>query len=931
MATAAPARRTSTATRSATRPTGPATAAARANATPSLLLLDGHSLAYRAFFALPVEKFSTTTGQPTNAVYGFTSMLINLLRDERPTHVAVAFDLSRQTWRSEEFADYKANRSSSPADFKGQVELIKEVLAALRIDVLTAENYEADDVIATLTTRAEAQGMTVEICTGDRDALQLVTPGVTVLYPRRGVSDMTRFTPEEVMAKYGLTPAQYPDFAALRGDPSDNLPGIVGVGEKTAAKWIREFGSLGELVDRVDEVPGKTGDALRASLSSVLQNRRLTQLVRDVELSTDPIDLLARPYDREAVHEIFDNLQFKVLRERLLETFEQADETSTEGFDVSGVRLAAGQIAGWLDLHARDAVGIALRGVWAPGGGNVGTIAIADAAGVSAVIDVASLDPADDAAVALWLADPLRPKVGHDLKTPINALFARGWPVAGVTCDTALAAYLALPGQRVFDLGDLVQRYLHRTLDGGPEEENAQEQLTLSFPAAADEPAADDVEAADDRAEMVKALAVIELAAVLQVSLQASGQQALLTEIELPVMDVLGRMERTGIAVDLPYLEDLHSTFDSEAQMAAAAAYAVLGHEVNLGSPKQLQVVLFDELNMPRTKKTKTGYTTDADALIALHEQTQHPFLTHLLRHRDVTKLKTTVEGLLKAVGDDGRIHTTYLQNIAATGRLSSTEPNLQNIPVRTDEGRRIRAAFVPGAGFTSLITADYSQIEMRIMAHLSEDLALIEAFRSGEDLHTAVAVRAFGVPAAEVTPELRRRIKAMSYGLAYGLSAFGLSGQLKISVEEAREQMDAYFARFGGIRDYLRRAVDVARLDGYTQTLYGRRRYLPDLTSDHRQRRELAERAALNAPIQGSAADIIKVAMLNVQRRIDHEGLKSRLLLQVHDELLCEVAPGEQEALTSLLREEMAGAFPLEVVLEVSVGIGGSWDAAAH
>ena len=926
-ATAAP-RPKRTPAKPASRSKSPAKAAVVAG--PTLLLLDGHSLAYRAFFALPVEKFSTTTGQPTNAVYGFTSMLINLLRDERPTHVAVAFDLSRQTWRSEEFAEYKANRSSSPTDFKGQVELIKEVLAALRIEVLTAENYEADDVIATLTTRAEAEGMSVRICTGDRDALQLVTDKVTVLYPKRGVSDMTRFTPEEMQEKYGLTPAQYPDFAALRGDPSDNLPGIPGVGEKTAAKWVREFGSLGELVDRVDEIPGKTGDALRASLSSVLQNRRLTQLVREVELPIDPVDLVAQPYDREAVHEIFDNLQFKVLRERLLETFEQADETSTEGFDVSGMRLPTGMVAGWLAVHAADTVGISLRGTWSPGGGDVSTIAVADATGTSAVIDVTSLDQHDDAAVAAWLADPDRPKVGHDLKAPLNALAARGWQVQGISSDTALAAYLALPGQRAFDLGDLVQRYLHRTLDAGPIEESGGEQLSLAFPDPA-EIEVDDADAAADKAEMIKALAIIELAAALQVSLEESGQLALLTEIELPVMRVLGRMERQGIAVDVPYLEDLRSTFDAEIQTAAAAAFGVLGHEVNLGSPKQLQVVLFDELNMPKTKKTKTGYTTDADALTALHEQTEHPFLTHLLRHRDVTRLKGTVEGLLKAVGDDGRIHTTYLQNIAATGRLSSTEPNLQNIPVRTDEGRRIRAAFVPGAGFDALITADYSQIEMRIMAHLSEDAGLIEAFRSGEDLHTAVAVRAFGVPASEVTPELRRRIKAMSYGLAYGLSAFGLSGQLKISVEDAREQMDAYFARFGGIRDYLRRAVDVARLDGYTQTLYGRRRYLPDLTSDHRQRRELAERAALNAPIQGSAADIIKVAMLNVQQRLDAEGMTSRLLLQVHDELLCEVAPGEQEALTELLRQEMAGAFPLTVDLDVSVGVGRSWDAAAH
>jgi len=929
MATAPTAMKTASAKGAAEKRFAQGSPAALANTRPSLLLLDGHSLAYRAFFALPVEKFSTTSGQPTNAVYGFTSMLINLLRDERPTHVAVAFDLSRQTWRREEFAEYKANRSASPTDFNGQVELIKEVLGALRIVVLTAENYEADDVIATLTTRAEALDMTVKICTGDRDALQLVTEAVTVLYPKRGVSDMTRFTPEEVQEKYGLTPAQYPDFAALRGDPSDNLPGIAGVGEKTAAKWVREFGSLAELVDRVDEVPGKAGDALRAGLSSVLQNRRLTQLVRDVELAAGPAELSVQPYDREAVHEIFDSLQFKVLRERLLDTFEQADATSTAGFEVAGVRLKSSQVAGWLAAHATSMVGISIRGTWAPGGGDVSTITVADASGFSAVIDVTTLDPTEDAAVADWLADPLRPKVGHDLKAPLNALVARGWTVAGISCDTALAAYLVLPGQRVFELGDLVQRYLHRTLSASPDDAAEPAQLSLAF----QEPGTNDadLQEVDDRHEMIKALAVIELAAALQVSLVESGQQGLLVDIELPVMEVLARMERRGIAVDVGYLEDLQSRFESQANAAALAAYAVIGHEVNLGSPKQLQVVLFDELKMPKTKKTKTGYTTDADALLALQEQHPNDFLTHLLRHRDVTKLKTTVQGLLKAVSEDGRIHTTYLQHVASTGRLSSTEPNLQNIPVRSDEGRQIRAAFVPGPGFESLITADYSQIEMRIMAHLSEDVGLIEAFRSGEDLHTAVAVRAFGVSAQDVTPELRRRIKAMSYGLAYGLSAFGLSGQLKISVEEARGQMDAYFARFGGIRDYLRRVVDVARLDGYTQTLFGRRRYLPDLTSDHRQRRELAERAALNAPIQGSAADIIKVAMLNVQRRMDVEGLKSQLLLQVHDELLCEVAPGEQELLTRILREEMAGAFPLEVDLDVSVGVGRSWDGAAH
>ncbi len=886
---------------------------------PTLLLLDGHSLAYRAFFALPVEKFSTTTGQPTNAVYGFTSMLINLLRDERPTHVAVAFDLSRQTWRREEFADYKANRSTSPSEFKGQVELIKDVLDAMRIPSLTAENFEADDVIATLTSRAVAEGMVVRICTGDRDALQLVGPQVTVLYPRKGVSDMTRFTPEEVEAKYGLTPAQYPDFAALRGDPSDNLPNIPGVGEKTASKWVREFGSLANLVDRVDEVPGKAGDALRDNLSNVLQNRRLTELVRDVPIDTAPdADLVAHPFDREAVHQIFDNLQFKVLRERLLEIFDQADETSTERFDIDGSRLAPGTVAGWLAAHAHAGrVGVAVVGAFTGAGGDAYTLALASSDDAAAVIDLASIDPSDDAAIAAFLADPAIHKVGHDLKLAISALTARGWPVDGVVCDTAIAAYLALPEQRSFDLGDLVQRYLHRTMD--PAEAADGGQLSLL----------DD--GAGDTSAMVVARAVIDLAEVLEAQLAAGGQLGLLNDLEMPLMTVLGQMERVGIAIDTPYLDGLSSTFAVEADAAARAAYAEIGREVNLGSPKQLQVVLFDELNMPKTKRTKTGFTTDADALFALHVQTGHPFLTHLLRHRDVTKLKSTVDGLRKAVADDGRIHTNFQQTVAATGRLSSTDPNLQNIPVRTEEGRQIRSAFTVGDGFESLITADYSQIEMRIMATLSEDAGLIEAFRSGEDLHTAVAMKAFNVPAEEVSGEMRRRIKAMSYGLAYGLSAFGLSGQLKISVDEARDQMEAYFARFGGIRDYLRRSVDIARLEGYTQTLLGRRRYLPDLASDNRQRREMAERMALNAPIQGSAADIIKVAMLGVQRRIAADGLKSRLLLQVHDELVCEVASGEQEALTAVLREEMAGAYSLAVPLEVSIGVGRTWDAAAH
>ena len=566
-----------------------------------------------------------------------------------------------------------------------------------------------------------------------------------------------------------------------------------------------------------------------------------------------------------------------------------------------------------------------VAGAFTGAGGDARLLALAAPDDAAALVDLAGLDPADDAALAEFLADPGIPKVGYDLKLPISALVQRGWPVAGVVCDAAIAAYLALPEQRSFDLGDLVQRYLHRTLDPVEAEEQGQLSLLDTIDAGAG-----DARATDSKL-MLQARAVIDLAEVLEAQLAAGEQLELLNDLEMPLMTVLGQMERAGIALDTAFLDGLSHTFAVEADAAARSAYAEIGREVNLGSPKQLQVVLFEELGMPKTKRTKTGYTTDADALFALHVQTGHPFLTHLLRHRDVTKLKSTVDGLRKAVADDGRIHTNFQQTVAATGRLSSTDPNLQNIPVRTEEGRQIRTAFIPGAGFESLITADYSQIEMRIMAHLSDDAGLIDAFRSGEDLHTAVAMKAFGLPAEEVTPEMRRRIKAMSYGLAYGLSAFGLSGQLKISVEDAREQMDAYFARFGGIRDYLERSVDIARREGYTETLLGRRRYLPDLTSDNRQRRQMAERMALNAPIQGSAADIIKVAMLGVQRRIAAEGLRSRLLLQVHDELVCEVAAGEQDAITAVLKEEMARAYELRVQLEVSVGVGTTWDAAAH
>jgi DNA polymerase-1 len=892
---------------------------------PKLLLIDGHSMAYRAFFALPAENFKTKTGQVTNAVFGFTSMLINLLRDEAPTHLAVAFDLSRKTFRSETFADYKANRSATPDEFRGQVDLVREVLDVLGIPSLTKENFEADDIIATLTTQATAADFDVLICTGDRDALQLVTEHVTVLYPKRGVSEMTRFTPEAVEEKYGLTPRQYPDFAALRGDPSDNLPNIPGVGEKTAAKWIRQFGSLDDLIDRVDEVKGKVGDALRANLSSVTLNRQLTELIRDVELEIGPAGLELRPWDREAVHALFDELEFRVLRDRLFATLQSAEPEADEGFDVSGDALAPGALAAWLTAHAGQGKPVALsfRTMGSSVRSDLRAVAFATADGEGAYVDVTAMDQADDVALAAWFADPRVRKIGHDLKVALHAIHARGWALAGLAMDTALAAYLVRPGQRTFDLDDLALRYLHRELRS--ETDGGDGQLSLL------DGGAEGLEQKEIQEELVKARAVFELAGALDKELDEIGGAKLLAELELPLLEVITALEVAGVAVDLEQLTTLEAHYLSRVTQAAEAAYEVIGKQINLGSPKQLQVVLFDELGMPKTKRTKTGYTTDAEALQGLFEKTEHPFLQHMLEHRDATKLRTTVEGLIKSVADDARIHTTLLQTIAATGRLSSTEPNLQNIPVRTEEGRRIRDAFVVGDGYTELMTADYSQIEMRIMAHLSKDEGLIEAFNSGEDLHTFVASRAFSLPPEEITPELRYRVKAMSYGLAYGLSAYGLSQQLRISTDDAKSQMEAYFDRFGGVRDYLHSVVGVAAKNGYTETVFGRRRYLPDLNSDNRQRREMAERMALNAPIQGSAADIIKVAMLNVHRELVKAKLESRILLQVHDELVLEVAEGEREELEKLVRHGMGSAYELAVPLEVSVGYGRSWNEAAH
>lgn len=861
----------------------------------TLLLLDGHSLAYRAFHALPVENFTTSSGQHTNALYGFTSMLLNLIRDVNPTHIAVAFDVSRKTFRTEKFPEYKATRSKTPDEFRSQMDLLHEIIEALGITHIEKEGYEADDVIATLTREATANGFAVEICTGDRDSFQLVSSTVTVLYPKKGVSELVRMTPDAVVEKYGLTPEQYPDFAALRGDPSDNLPSIPGVGEKTATKWIVDYGSLSGLIAQVDKVPGKVGDALRAHIPQVLLNRELTQLDAYVPLERGPDDLSRREINQRRIREIFDLLEFRSLKERLPKS-----KTVSESDNSIPVFVQSGSLQ---DIKENLTTAIFASDDLSRVG-----IAQANLAFVTSFSEF-----------AVWITSSSVSKIFFDGKALIRKLQRSGNLVKEIHGDVALMAYLLNPGARTPEIGEVVSRYLHRDLS---DMADAPEAFELDFNAGTEGGGTFVAEAARH---------LLALYPLLLAECTAAGLTTVLEDIELPTLTLLARMESVGIALAQQEAAELERYFSDEAEQAAQSAYSAVGHEFNLASPKQLQEVLFTELNLPKTKKIKTGFTTDADALNWLMTTTGHPVLEAILRSRDVNKLKSVVEGLRRTVESDGRVHTTFQQMVTATGRLSSTDPNLQNIPIRTEEGRRIRNLFIAGKGFESLMTADYSQIELRIMAHLSDDKALLEAFAQGEDLHTTVGAEVFGVRASEVDADMRRTVKAMSYGLAYGLSAFGLSQQLDISPSEAQELMDKYFKRFGGIRDYLESVVVEARKKGFTETIFGRKRYLPDLQSDNRMRREMAERMALNAPIQGSAADIMKIAMLAVNRELTRAKLTSRILLQVHDELVLEIAPGEKVALEALVREQMAGAYPLKAPLSVNIGSGATWDGAAH
>ena len=828
-------------------------------------------MAYRAFFALPVDAFTTSSGQHTNAVYGFSNMLMSLIKEEKPTHIAVAFDVSRKTFRTDKYPEYKATRSATPDEFRSQIPLIHEVLKAMNINEYSLAGFEADDLLATISKQAVSEGFEVSICTGDRDSFQLVTDEITVLYPKKGVSEMARMTPQAVFEKYGLTPEQYPDFAALRGDPSDNLPSIPGVGEKTAAKWIVEYGSLKNLVAKIDTISGKVGDSLRANIDLALRNHELTHLVSDVPIQYSISDLAWEKFDGDQLRQIYAKLEFKSLIAKL--------PTKTEISPTLDVQFSTPEEVSKKLVGFKGTIGFLFE------------LLDERLSSYSVAISESEVYLVMSDEVGPWLADSKIEKISHDFKS-----LARVLDFNGVVFDTALAAYLLDPGNRLNSIEDVLERY------GFAE-------TSLSN----------------------KAVALFALRDKLNADLQDRGALKLLNDLEIPVSVVLAQMERCGVAIDKNALKQQGADLQSDVHAQSQAAFKAAGHEFNVASPKQLQVVLFDELKLPKTKKIKTGYTTDAESLQWLFAQTKHPVLESLLKIREASKLQSVVEGLLSEVQPDGRIHTHFQQTVAATGRLSSTAPNLQNIPIRSELGRKIRDGFVAGKEFDGIFTADYSQIEMRILAHLAQDQKLLEAFASGEDLHSTVASLVFGVKATEVDPEMRRQIKAMSYGLAYGLSAFGLAQQLDISPGAASSLMEKYYLRFGGIRDYLATVVKQAKIDGYTETLMGRRRYLPDLQSDNKFKREIAERAALNAPIQGTAADIIKLAMLRVDRAIKASNLKSRMLLQIHDELLFEYVESELEQLIELVRKEMGEAYPLKVSLSVNIGHGRSWHAAEH
>lgn len=935
------------------------------NSAPlKLMLIDGHSMAFRAFYGLSPDFFRTSSGQYTNAVHNFLSILLGLIKNEQPDRIVVAFDLPGGTFRTEQYPEYKGGRAKTPEEFNGQIDLIQRLLAGLNIPSITKENFEADDIVATLATKGAEEGYEVLVVSGDRDTFQLINDDVLLLYPvtvgpSKGIK---RMDAQAVIDKYKIPPHLYPDLAALTGEKADNIPGVPGVGEGFAAKWILEYGDLTGVLENADRIKGKKGEALRENLEQVRKNRKLNQLVRDLDLGFALSELTAFGPDKEVLEPFFDEVEFRTIRTRTYDTFSTLDAEAAVKVDFTAADTKtvanAADFNAFVEAATKNIAGVerpaevpeSLKNAvtvlpvvedGAPSAGNAGEqnlLGLVLLAGIENIyLEFSSLNEETQQALSDWLVNEDAPKIIFDAKANYKSLWVQGFDLGGVVEDPLLSSYVCgnIPTarRRTFDamLEDLTTQYLLTDFPKPAEAEaNVQGDLFAQEPEV------------DLAYQSLVARFIQEIAYALTRDLQEQNQIQLYTDIELPLAKVLAKMERTGIAVDADVLANLKTHYKGFIDQATEQAYSIIGHEVNLSSPKQLQGVLFEELQLPPTRKLKSGYSTDADSMADLLTQVNPDsdgsrFLVALQTYRDFTKLKQTVEGLQKAIADDGRIHTTFQQNVAATGRLSSTDPNLQNIPIRTEEGRKIRGAFVvdprvsDGTEFASLLTADYSQIEMRIMVHLAQDEKLIQAYKDGEDLHRFVGSEVFGVAPEDVTPEMRSKVKAMSYGLAYGLSRFGLSKQLGIPVNEAAELTVNYFKRFGAVGKFLRTIVKEAHSTGYTETMFGRRRQLPDLASSVRARREAAERAALNAPIQGTAADIMKIAMLNVDRRLEAEGLKTRMLLQIHDELILEVAPGEEEATAKLLEEEMSKAVELSVPMDVAAGTGKSWHEAAH
>ena len=943
----------------------------------TLLVVDGHSLAFRAFFALPVDNFSTSSGQATNAVWGFATMLAQVIDAEKPDHLGVAFDVKGGTFRNEMLPQYKGTREAAPEELLTQLPLIQRMLTALGVTYIEKPGFEGDDVIATLATMGDKAGYHTLVLSGDRDAFQLVDDNVTVLYPGHHFKDLKHMTPQSIIDKYKVTPAQYPDLAALRGETADNIPGVPGVGDGFAAKWINQFGSLDGICEHADEIGGKKGESLRANIDQVKLNRKVNALVRDVDLGVDIEDLTFGTVDVAQIDALFKELEFGPrTKSRVLKTFNtgaKASNTSGAGESTNNEQneqdssldlnlpeptsiTAPEQFDEWVKAHrvevkvpgeiadftvsdygdgsqrhaiCGDAVGhawtVAAWGDERPGRATAQAIAVATA--TSAAIVPLPITDTLRAQLARFLKSEHSRTIVHGYKELLHLLGAVDLDMDLPMFDTKLAGYLAQPDFHADSLKQAAEHFLdiHFTETEQPS------QGTLDFD--------DDQVEEDPNEHRLRDLAIIRsLAVTLGPIIDEREQCWLMRAIELPVSRVLHGMEHTGAKVDSVRLFSMRDQFAAEARQAQEMAWEYAGTEINLQSPKQLQKVLFEDMGLKPTKRTKSGsYTTNAAALQDLYvksvdNERANGFLGALLRHREINKLKQIVQTLIDATNSsDERIHTTFEQTVAATGRLSSVDPNLQNIPNRNAAGREIRGVFVPGEGYEALMSCDYSQVELRIMADLSDDEALIEAFRSGADFHKYVASMVYKLPVDQITGDQRSHVKAMSYGLAYGLSTYGLAQQLKIAPREAEALKNRYFDTFGKVHDYLESLVANAREKGYTETIFGRRRYFPALHSTNRVAREAAERAALNAPIQGSAADIMKIAMIRAEQTLAEAHVKSRIILQIHDELVVEIAPGEGDQVTELVRNAMEHAVDLAVPLDVSCGIGSDWQLAAH